>query len=91
MGGAVGIVLLLFVVPFYTWYGLRQSFANDRLIAQLEADPENLDVRAKLIQLRGDAMLVPSLKCEHAEKGSSGKRHARGCHRSAQWAPLPFF
>ncbi|HWC00856.1 MAG TPA: hypothetical protein VG672_29320 [Bryobacteraceae bacterium] len=35
----VPIVLLLFVVPFYTWYGLRQSLANDRLIAQLEADP----------------------------------------------------
>jgi hypothetical protein len=35
----VPIVLLLFVVPFYTWYGMRQSFANDRLIAQLEADP----------------------------------------------------
>jgi len=35
----VPIVLLLLVVPFYTWYGLRQSFANDRLIAQLEADP----------------------------------------------------
>jgi hypothetical protein len=33
-------VLLLFVVPFYTWYGLRQAFANDRLIAQLEADPQ---------------------------------------------------
>ena len=36
----VPIVLLLFVVPFYTWYGLRQAFANDRLIAQLEADPQ---------------------------------------------------
>src|SRR6476646_167743 len=36
----VPIVLLLIVVPFYTWYGLRQSFANDRLIAQLEANPE---------------------------------------------------
>src|SRR3569832_1146858 len=35
----VPIVLLLFVVPFYTWYGMRQAFANDRLIAQLEADP----------------------------------------------------
>ena len=33
------IVLLLFVVPFYTWYALRQAFANDRLIGQLEADP----------------------------------------------------
>ena len=31
---------LLFVVPFYTWYGLRQALANDRLIAQLEADPQ---------------------------------------------------
>ena len=35
----VPIVLLLFVVPFYAWYGMRQAFANDRLIAQLEADP----------------------------------------------------
>src|SRR5438874_4843265 len=35
----VPIVLLLFVVPFYTWYGLRQAHANDRLIAQLEVDP----------------------------------------------------
>ena len=35
----VPIVLLLFVVPFYTWYGLKQAFANDRLIEQLEADP----------------------------------------------------
>src|SRR5438132_3753239 len=35
----VPIVLLLFVVPFYTWYAMRQAFANDRLIEQLEADP----------------------------------------------------
>jgi hypothetical protein len=35
----VPITLLLFVIPFYTWYGLRQSFANDRLIDKLEADP----------------------------------------------------
>src|SRR5205809_5802706 len=35
----VPIVLLLFVVPFYTWYAMRQAFANDKLIAQLEADP----------------------------------------------------
>ena len=34
----VPIVLLLFVVPFYTWYGMRQAFANDRLITQLEGD-----------------------------------------------------
>ncbi len=36
----VPIVIMLFLMPFYTWYGLRQAFANDRLIARLEADPE---------------------------------------------------
>jgi len=35
----VPIVLLMIVVPFYTWYGLRQAFANDRLIGELEASP----------------------------------------------------
>jgi len=35
----VPIVLLMIVVPFYTWYGLSQAFANDRLVVQLEADP----------------------------------------------------
>ncbi|MBI4459720.1 MAG: cytochrome C [Acidobacteria bacterium] len=35
----VPIAALLFLVPFYLWYGLRQGFANDRLIAQLDADP----------------------------------------------------
>ena len=36
----VPIVALLFLIPFYTWYGLRQAFANDKLIGQLEKDPE---------------------------------------------------
>ncbi len=36
----VPIVGLIFLVPFYVWYGLRQAMANDRLIAQLEADPQ---------------------------------------------------
>ena len=36
----VPIVALLFLIPFYCWYAFRQAFANDRLIAQLEADPE---------------------------------------------------
>jgi hypothetical protein len=36
----IPIAALLFLVPFYTWYGLRQSLANDRLIAQLEGDPQ---------------------------------------------------
>ncbi|MFN8008287.1 MAG: cytochrome C [Terriglobia bacterium] len=36
----VPIVALIILVPFYTWYGMRQSLANDRLITQLEADPQ---------------------------------------------------
>src|SRR3989475_9211838 len=46
----VPIVLLLFVIPFYTWYGLRQAFANDRLIAQLEASPEMAKTHHRKIQ-----------------------------------------
>jgi hypothetical protein len=36
----VPIIGLMVVIPFYTWYAFRQAFANDRLIEQLEADPE---------------------------------------------------
>ncbi|MFQ6030702.1 MAG: cytochrome C, partial [Dehalococcoidia bacterium] len=36
----IPIVALLFLVPFYAWYGLRQALENDRLMARLEADPE---------------------------------------------------
>ena len=36
----IPIVFLLVLIPFFLWYGLRQAFANDRLIARLEADPE---------------------------------------------------
>jgi hypothetical protein len=36
----VPIVAMLFLIPFYTWYAMRQAFANDRLIAQLESDPQ---------------------------------------------------
>ncbi len=36
----VPIFGVMILIPFYTWYGLRQAFANDRLIEQLEADPE---------------------------------------------------
>jgi hypothetical protein len=35
----VPIVALLFLIPFYMWYAFRQAFANDELIAKLEADP----------------------------------------------------
>lgn len=36
----IPIVALLFLVPFYTWYGLRQARENDRLITELERDPK---------------------------------------------------
>jgi hypothetical protein len=28
---------MLFLVPFFTWLGIKQAVANDRLIEQLEA------------------------------------------------------
>ena len=36
----IPIVGMLFIVPFFTWYGLRQAFANDRLLERLEADKD---------------------------------------------------
>ena len=34
----IPIVGMLFIIPFFTWYGLRQAFANDRLIEELDGD-----------------------------------------------------
>jgi len=34
----VPIVAMLFLVPFFTWLGIKQAVANDRLIEDLEAD-----------------------------------------------------
>ena len=36
----IPIVAMLFLVPFFTWMGVRQAIATDRLIEQLEADPK---------------------------------------------------
>ena len=36
----IPIVAMLFLIPFFTWLGFRQSRANDRLIAELESDPK---------------------------------------------------
>ncbi|MGH9659310.1 MAG: cytochrome C [Bryobacteraceae bacterium] len=46
----VPIVLLLFVVPFYTWYAMKQAFANDRLITQLEGDPQLAKTHHRKVQ-----------------------------------------
>ncbi len=35
----VPIVLMMFLIPYFLWYGFREAVRNDRLIAQLEADP----------------------------------------------------
>src|SRR6202046_4891330 len=36
----VPIVALLFLIPFYVWYAIRQGIANDKLIAILEGDAQ---------------------------------------------------
>jgi hypothetical protein len=36
----VPIVAMLFLVPIFTWMGIRQARANDKLITTLEADPK---------------------------------------------------
>ena len=36
----VPIVGMLFLVPFFTWLGIKQARENDRLIEQLEQDPQ---------------------------------------------------
>ncbi len=36
----IPIVAMLFLVPFFTWYGLKQARENDQLIEQLEDDPQ---------------------------------------------------
>jgi Cytochrome b(C-terminal)/b6/petD len=46
----VPIVALLFLVPFYTWYGLKQAFANDQLIGQLEASPQIAKTHHRKVQ-----------------------------------------
>src|ERR1044072_9605730 len=34
----IPIVAILFLVPFFTWMGIRQAVVNDRLITELEGD-----------------------------------------------------
>ena len=36
----IPIVGMIFIIPFFTWYGLRQAFANDRLAERLEKDKD---------------------------------------------------
>ena len=36
----IPIVAMLFLAPFFTWLGIKQARANDRLVEQLEVDPK---------------------------------------------------
>src|SRR6266851_1024387 len=36
----IPIVAMLFLAPFFTWLGIKQARANDRLVEQLEEDPK---------------------------------------------------
>src|SRR5947208_6510425 len=46
----IPIVAMLFLVPFFTWYAMRQARANDRLITQLEADPQMAKTHHRKVQ-----------------------------------------
>ena len=46
----VPITAMLGLVPFYTWYGLRQAKANDRLISELETSPEMAKTHHRKVQ-----------------------------------------
>ena len=46
----IPIVAMLFLVPFFTWYALRQAQANDQLIAQLEGDPQMAKTHHRKVQ-----------------------------------------
>lgn len=46
----IPIVAIVFLVPFFVWYGFRQSFATDRLIAKLEDDPKLAKVHHRKIE-----------------------------------------
>jgi hypothetical protein len=36
----IPIVAMLFLIPFFTWLGFKQAFANDRLAEELEQNPQ---------------------------------------------------
>ncbi len=46
----IPIILLMVSLAFYLWYGLRQAKANDKLLAQLAADPAMAKVHHRKVQ-----------------------------------------
>src|SRR4026208_319355 len=46
----IPIVAMLLLVPIFTWMGVRQAVANDRLIETLEADPKEAKTHHRKIE-----------------------------------------
>ena len=46
----IPIVGMLFIIPFFTWYALRQARANDRLAERLENDPDLAKTHHRKVQ-----------------------------------------
>ena len=46
----VPIVAMLFLVPFFTWLGIKQAVANDKLIERLEADPKEAKTHHRKVE-----------------------------------------
>ena len=46
----VPIVAMLFLVPFFTWMGIKQAVANDRLIETLEQDPKTAKTHHRKVE-----------------------------------------
>ncbi|PYS68105.1 MAG: cytochrome C [Acidobacteria bacterium] len=46
----IPIVAMLFLVPFFTWLGVKQAIANDRLIERLEADPKDAKTHHRKVE-----------------------------------------
>jgi hypothetical protein len=41
---------MLFLVPFFTWMGIKQAIANDKLIERLEADPKEAKTHHRKVE-----------------------------------------
>ena len=81
-------VLLMIMLPFYTWYGLRQAFANDRLIAQLDADPEMAKTHHRKTQLRVGGS---SSFCMGSKLKCSLVCHFHACLRGELYMQMPLW
>src|SRR5262249_61172843 len=46
----IPIVAMLFLVPFFTWLGIRQARANDGLIVNLEGDAKRANTPHPKVQ-----------------------------------------